>query len=282
MLTVDICLNSAKHLPPSPTLLPELLRLLGQPNVDSSRVIQLITFDPALTAKVLQLANSSAQASATPISDLEEAILRLGFEQVYGLVAAISIGRLMKPKRQLPNAGQHELWRHSVACAVAAQLLARDVGEDTRVVFTAALLHDIGKIVLFDLLDAEYASLIQEVETNQHSLIEAEKRALGVDHAEVGGRLLARWQFPLNLSAPVIFHHCPAAALSHDRLAALIYLGNLISYLIGCGFGNQALAIKGRAEALKILKLNGEQLPAYMAATYAQSAAIQMLLNARG
>lgn len=279
MLEADTYLNQVKQLPPSPALLPELLRLLNESDVNSSQVVRLISYDPALTASVLQLCNSCGQSAASPVSTLEEAIVRLGFGQVYDLVATSSVGRLLRTKHDQPHADQHELWRHSVTTAVAAQLIARDLGDDANVVFTAALLHDIGKIILFDALDMKYAKLVEEVEKNQYSLIDAEKRVLGVHHADIGGRLLSRWKFPMNLSAAVLFHHYPAAAGPHQRLASLIYLGNLIAYLIGFGYGKQALALHGRSEALEILGIEGERLPEYMMSTYAESSAIQRLFK---
>ena len=279
MVELDNYINQVKKLPPAPHLLPELLSLLNQPNVDSGRIVQLITYDPSLTASVLQLCNSAALASATPVASLEEAVVRLGFEQVYRLVAAALGARTLDHEPNASGGGGSQLWKHSVATAVAAQTIARDLGDDPNLVFTAALLHDIGKIILSDGLGETYSKLIAEVETNQYSLLEAEKRVLGAQHSEIGGRLLARWRFPLHLVSAVWFHHHPAAAQPHQRLAAFVYLGNLMAYLIGYGYGHHALTLRGRDEALSILKLNGDALPRYMLATYAEVAAIQGLFR---
>src|SRR5262249_54937699 len=111
------------------------------------------------------------------------------------------------------------------------------------------------------------------------SLADAEKTVLGVQHSEIGGRLMSRWKFPLSFVAGVWFHHAPAAAQPHHRLAAFIYLGNLIAYLMGYGCGHQAIALRKRAEALEILKLNGDCLPRYMLGTYAEFTAIQNLFK---
>ena len=93
MLNLDDFINRVKHLPPAPRILPELLALLRQSDIDSSRVVQLISFDPALTASVLQLSNSSFFAAGTPVADLSEAVMRLGFRPLFQLVVAAKASR---------------------------------------------------------------------------------------------------------------------------------------------------------------------------------------------
>jgi HD-like signal output (HDOD) protein len=83
---LDLFIDQAKQLPPAPTLLPELLSLLNKPDLDTERVVRLITYDPTLTANVLRLSNSAALGSPKPIASLNEAVLRLGFEQILRLV----------------------------------------------------------------------------------------------------------------------------------------------------------------------------------------------------
>ena len=90
MQELDDYIDKVKSLPPAPRILPELLTLLRQDDVDSDRVVKLIAFDPAITAAVLRLCNSAYFAGASPASDLQEAVTRLGFKQVYQLVAAVT------------------------------------------------------------------------------------------------------------------------------------------------------------------------------------------------
>lgn len=277
MLGLDEYIDQVKNLPPAPRLLPELLALLGEPDIDSSRVVDLIGYDPSLTAQVLRLCNSAVLADKTPVSDLPEAVLRLGFEQVYRLVASVCGSRQLSGRQNGYGIRDGELWEHSVTAAVAAQVIARDLGDDPNLVFTTGLLHDIGKIVLSEALENRYSQIIEEVEKNQQSLLDTEKILLGVQHAEIGGRLLARWKFSENLSTAVTFHHDPGSAHPHERLASLIYLGNMISYFMGCGYGHPAFALRGRAEALEILHLSPDQLTRYMIQTHEEVATLQIL-----
>ncbi len=278
MQELDDYINRVQHLPPAPKILPQLLALLSRDNIDSSQVVDLMMYDPALTAAALQLCNS-AYFAAAPASDLSEAVARLGFQRIYQLVAAVSGARLLSSAQKGYGIDEGELWKHSVASAVAAQLIAEKLGDDHNLVYTCALLHDLGKIVLATGLEKIYGKIIEDVEKNQQALLEAEKKLLGVQHAEIGGRLLARWKFPANIVSAVCYHHDPAAAGEHQRLAAYVYVSNLIAHFLGYGFGHHAFAMRGRAEALQILGLRGEHLAELMITTYENFEVINSLLN---
>lgn len=281
MQELDDYINKVKNLPPAPAILPQLLLLLGDPDVDSSRIVELIAYDPSLTANVLQLCNSAFFAQATPATDIQEAVTRLGFRQIYQLVAAVTGARTLAPPQKGYGIEPGELWKHSVTSAVAARIIAQDQGEEESLVFTAALLHDIGKIVLSEALEHVYAKLVQQTEEAQQSMLEAEKKILGVQHAEIGGRLLARWKFPPNLVSAIWHHHHPAAAKPYERLASLVYLGNMIAYFLGHGYGHQAFALRGRAEALDILGLTADSLPQYMIRTVENYESVQSLFKVK-
>jgi putative nucleotidyltransferase with HDIG domain len=279
MQELDDYLNRVKHLPPAPRVLPELLGLLGHEDVDTERVVTLIAYDPSITAAVLQLCNSAFYAPAVPIGELSQALTWLGFRQVYQLVAGVIGARTLGQAQAGYGIAPGELWQHSVAAAVAAQIMARKLGDDESVVFTATLLHDLGKIVLSQALEHIYSRLVEETETHQRSLIESEKTLLGVEHAEIGGRLLTRWKFPEAIVNAVWYHHQPKAAAPHERLAAYVYLGNLISHFLGHSYGHQSLALRGRADALELLELSPEALPHYMIETVEQLALVNALFR---
>jgi len=279
MQELDDYIDKVKTLPPAPKILPELLDLLNRDDVDGERIVKLIAFDPAITVAVLRLCNSVMFGGASPATDLQEAVTRLGFRQVYQLVAAVSGAKLLSSAQKGYGIDSGELWRHSVTAAVAAQVIATKVEDDSSLAFTATLLHDIGKLVLADALHHIYSELVENSQSQQTPLIESEKRLLGVQHAEIGGRLLARWKFPENIVNAVWFHHDPSAATSHERLAAIVYLANMVAYFMGCGYGHHAFAFRGRIEALEILKLKHESMPHFMIETFDQLKTVEALVK---
>jgi len=276
---LDKYIDRVKHLPPAPRLLPQLLTLLRQTDIDVSKVVEVITFDQSLTANVLKMCNSVYIGAANAADSLDEAITRLGFDNVYCLVAAVSAGRVMSPALRGYDLDEVELWKHSVATALAAQLLARDKGDDEAVAFTAGLLHDVGKVILPQALEHTYSLVLAESRSSQSSLLETETKLLGVNHAEIGARLLERWEFPANLIAAVGFHHQPAGAGPHDRLAACVYLGNMIAHFLGYGYGHHAFGFCGRAESLKLLQITRSDFARYTMQTNESFLAVENLFT---
>ena len=146
--------------------------------------------------------------------------------------------------------------------AFAAQFVAEDIGDDSGLVFTAGMLHDLGKVVLAEAFKGDYARLVAETRKTGTPVVEREKASYGLDHAEVGARLLERWQFSAPLVASVRFHHDPppAAAANAERFAACV---NLADALAHSSAQDQAISSLGPDAALKILGLAQEDLSRY-------------------
>jgi putative nucleotidyltransferase with HDIG domain len=264
MRALDDYINVAHHLVPAPQVLPQILPLLNQPNADTNTVVELIGYNQSLTGNVLRVCNSAYFSRGTPIDTLQHAVTRVGFRQIYDIVVSvISSVTLARPQKGY-GIEANELWGHSVATAVAAQIVARDCEADQQIVFTAAILHDIGKIVLSLALEDMKDKVTFETEKCNLSPYEIEMKLLGVNHAEIGGRLLEHWKLPDHLIAGVRYHHHPAGAKGNERLAACVYLGNFIAYLMGHGYGKHSLDLKARDETLQILNLTSENIPQYM------------------
>jgi putative nucleotidyltransferase with HDIG domain len=267
MQVLDDYINKVKSLPPAPRILTQLLTLLNDTEVDAGRIVELITFDPGLTAKLLQRCNSAASGLAEPVHDLHQAVYLMGFNEIYRMVAVV-VGEGMLGTAQLGyGIDSGELWQHSATTGLAAKVIADKLGADTDLVFTAALLHDIGKLVLNGFLEGTYETTLKQAGVSGQSFIEAEKSLLGVEHAEVGGRLLARWNFPEELVKAVWHHHNPAEAYPHQQLAGYVYLADLVAHSLGQGEGFQSFAIRGRPEVLEMLEISQKEIDGFVIQT---------------
>jgi HD-like signal output (HDOD) protein len=147
MNRIDALLDGVSHLPPAPRVLPLLLSRLTDPDADVTEVVDLITFEPALTAKLIQICNSAFFSGGTPIDSVYEAVNRLGFRQVYQVVAAVTGSRFFRSSGT-SALDAHLLWRHSVTAAFAALFVAEAVGVASDLAFTGGLLQDLGKLIL--------------------------------------------------------------------------------------------------------------------------------------
>lgn len=279
MDAIDTMISRVTHLPPFPPQVPQLLDLLRKEDVEASEVVTLISYDPGLTANVMRLCNSVFFGSGRPAADLDEAVLRLGFDEVYQLVLVLSSAGVLMPGQKGYGFEPAELWKHSVVSALAAKVMARDKGDEDNVAFTAGLLHDVGKVVLAQALEDSYHQLVSEVQDAQSPLLETEKKLLGVQHAEIGGRMLARWKFSAPIVTAVWSHHEPALAGPHKKLASYMYLANMVAYFMGYGYGHVAFALRGRAEALEITGIEAPELPKYMLETFESLEKVKSLLN---
>jgi len=252
-----------EFLPPAFELVPRLLLLLDDPEVNSESLADVIRVDPGLTADVLRVCNSASFAGSQRAETIQTAVFRLGLREMYRIVTKVVASPVLTNTPQVPGLEALDLWNHSLAAATAAQTIARDKGEDREVAFTAGLLHDLGKVVLGHGYPTDYAAVLQKSKESNQPLWQVEQARFKTDHAAIGGKLLKHWNFPDNIVAAVAFHHSPAAARAHGRLAGIVYLGNVLAYLLGRGIGYPDYAVHPDPGVLRSLDLSPEDIENY-------------------
>jgi putative nucleotidyltransferase with HDIG domain len=220
-------LDRVEVLPLSPALLPKLLPKLSDVDTNFDEVVEIIAYDPSLTAKLLQICNSAFFGQEAEITSVSEAVSRVGYQSVYLLVAMIN-GSNCFPFPSPPGVDAAKLWRHSITTAFNSKFVAESAGEDGNLLFTVGLLHDLGKVILGQQQPAPTGNLFRGP-TDAASL-EKEKAAFGFTHPEVAVALMARWKLPSQLAVAVRHHHDPKTAGDAVRISACVALGNLISH----------------------------------------------------
>ena len=253
-------LDKVDTLPASPALLPKLAHALRDiNNTNIHEVVDIIMFDSSLTAKLLQIANSAYFGNATPLTSVGDAISQVGYDAVYLLAASITGEGCL---RSAPGTGLDTvlLWKHSVTTGFGAQHVAQAAGLDGNMLFTAGLLHDLGKVVFAGTHGQDYTRMFDPAKRDSLTLIEWENAQFGCDHAEVGAALLQRWKLPAAIVMAVRFHHQPAAAAESSRLAACICLGNILSRALDQPSFTLDPAIPGLQPALQLVNLTDTDL----------------------
>ena len=222
-------ISRVTQLPPAPTLLTELLGLFRDPDRDIDRVVELLSFDPSLTAEILKRCNGAFFGRA-PASDMFEAVSRIGFYEVYCMV----VGMFGAKTKAMPGVREaidaSKLWRHTVVTAVAASTLAKITDHSEGAAFTAGLLHDIGKLVLASVEGRRYGDLLELAQSTGQSSHDAEQGVFGTNHAEIGGLLLEQWKLPPEVHRAVRFHHDPTAAGADSHMAVIIHLADWMAH----------------------------------------------------
>ncbi len=249
------CLKGLEALPPAAV---EVMRLVADAEADAAALARAIAHDPGLTANVLRLANSAALGGTVRVATVRDAVVRLGAKKISRLVMAGAmemIGQKPVSGYDLP-AG--DLWRHAIAVALATDGLARFLScEAPAWAFVAGLLHDVGKIALgtFVQVDAEHIWAISA--SQDMSFDEAEREVLGIDHAESGALLLARWGLPEEITVAVRWHHQPNDP-GLPPLAAWVHCADALCLSEGFGLGNDGLRYRLAAQSLLRLHLKRE------------------------
>jgi putative nucleotidyltransferase with HDIG domain len=227
---LDNYIARVENLPATPAVLVKLIGLFQQPDPDVDQIVELMSRDPSLTAEVLRHCNSAYLGGDEHIVDVFDAIMRLGFYTVYqSAVGKLGMQALSSSQRTF-GMDVAALWQHSAATAATAGAIARRVEGSEGLAFTAGLLHDVGKIVLASAEGARYVTLANEFADNGSLLEEKETEMFGFAHGEVGARLLDLWGLPEEISVPVRHHHRIDWPQPHERMCAIITLGDCMAH----------------------------------------------------
>lgn len=216
------CLISAKDLPSIPSTYAKLLKLLNQENTGMNEVAQLIERDPAMTAKVLQIVNSSFFALRREINSAKDAVIFLGLETLKGLVMSQQLFRRFANKGIAENL-LDELWNHSLLTAYIARHIVRlENGSryDMDAAFTAGILHDVGKLLMLEQLPPTYYQYASSIVRDNQESIKVEKMIFNTSHSALGASLLRKWGLSDFLLEPIAHHHRPL--WYHNRFSNVI------------------------------------------------------------
>ena len=200
--------------PTLPAVALKLLKEAMRNDDDLETITQIIRNDPAITAKVLQVANSPVYGFKQKIDTLERAVNLLGATVVRSIALGLSFFEIFQVDDQpAPDFDLRDFWKHSLGCAILAEAIGKKLGyEDAGSVFVCGLLHDIGRLALF-LKDPEgYSRVVRESSRSSESLMKKEVAAFGADHTVYGQRLASIWNFPRPLIDSIRHHHGPLPA----------------------------------------------------------------------
>lgn len=227
LLLKDI-LATAEKLPPFPDVMWRVMALVRQ-MAPVNEIEAVIKYDQAITARVLALSRSAYYGRRYGVASLRDAILVLGGQTLLQVVMTACAIRYFEGRIGGYNQNQRALWEHSVAAAITAEKLSRMLKHKKLLtIYTAALLHDIGKTVLDFYAHVYLHSNLKEIRKQASQSIRAEREVLCVDHQELGKIIAERWKFPAEVVMAIGFHHSPMEAPSHRDMAALVYVADRI------------------------------------------------------
>ena len=221
-LSPDDIVRELRHLPSTPKVLPRLKQLLGDSNSSIYEIVGLIRLDPGMAARVLQVSNSAYFSKGTRCHTVEEAVGRVGFNQIYELVSYAVASQVLVRPLDVYGLQAEELWRLSVACALAAEELAVYGDIDRNMAYTIGLLHSVGMVAIDEWsLRLQMPFQLENVGYPADAS-ESERAQFGFSQAEVGAALLRHWTFPTSITEPVRHQYAPNASAGFAKSASLL------------------------------------------------------------
>jgi len=228
-------IRDTKSLPTLPGIIARLGSLADNDKVSSQEMARVISADQVLSAKVLRLVNSAFYGFPGRVSTVSNALILLGVNVVKSLAITGSIFEIMEKNVV-------GLWEHSMGVAVAANTISKALKlPDAEETATAALLHDIGKVIVKIKLKQDFSQLSALVDSKGYTMQEAEQDLLETDHAEIGGWLARSWLLPEKLIEPVAFHHQVEKSTAHQTKTAVVHLADVLIKASGFGFSGDRL-----------------------------------------
>jgi putative nucleotidyltransferase with HDIG domain len=221
------------QLPTLPTIVTQLIALVGNPRSSAREIAQLVSTDQALTAKILKVANSAFYGFAREIATVQLAIVVLGLEMVKNLGLSVTVLKRFSSGREHRLFDRQRFWEHAIGCGVAGRLLARRLKRNSLAdeAFVAGVLHDIGKLILIEYFTDEFSEALELAQAEGISIEAAEEKTLGVTHADIGGWLAEKWNLPPNLVNAIAFHHHPNLLEAPEDVVLFVHMANaLIRY----------------------------------------------------
>lgn len=221
-------ISKIQSFPSMPATGVKMLRILENPESNVDEIEDVLRHDPGLTGNVLKLANSAYFGIPSKVASTRQAVLLLGLKKLIQLVIASCVNAAMDKPVPGYNLPPGNLWRHSIAVSIAAQALVKykkNIEEED--IFTPALLHDIGKLILGHFVKEEQEA-IEKIANTGVSYVVAENLVLGTDHAEVGAQILTHWSFPREVVDAVRWHHDPDFPEKAGTAIDIVYLADLL------------------------------------------------------
>lgn len=272
-------LKSIQSLPPFPVTIQKVMALAGDPDSSLTELAAVIRLDQAITANILRICNSAYFGLRRPVDNVGDAIMHMGKKNVLRAVMAAGLSRYFRTAKGYDVKGG-DLWEHAVAVALMAQICAAKISspDDPRL-FTAGVLHDIGKMVMGEFVHEAWEKIQELTDRQRYSFLEAEEEVLGVNHAVLGGEIALIWKFPDEILKAIAFHHRPDLLADGDVVPWIVYLSNQVCHVMGIGVGTDALAYRAVGDVAGRFQLKQRDLEDMMARLHRSMQEARELVN---
>jgi len=219
--------------PPLPDTVIRVLKITGNPESSAHELMQAILPDQSMCVAILKIVNSAFFGRPRKVSSIEEAVVVLGFQEIRNIILTQAVFNSFRKFRNTNKQDIDALWQHSVTCGLAAKMIAgRTTGYSPSHLFSAGLIHDIGKVTLLMAFPNYYSPVPETSGPLPLSLAAEEEAKFGISHANAGMHQLNRWLFPEQLCAATGYHHHPASAPDNAAFPLIVQMADILSHCV--------------------------------------------------
>ena len=266
MNLVEKILENVKDVPTLPTVYSALCDAIENPHSTANDVAKIVSMDQASTIRILRIANSAFFGFSGRIENISRAVMIIGFDGVRNLILASSIMNLFTKKRAVTGFKPREFWGHSIAVGLIARLMAKMSGVvNAESFFAAGILHDIGKLYLFEFAENEFMRVLSLAADSNRLIRETEVEVLGMDHALMGSLLADQWRLPEPIRNAIHYHHFGTVGEKTDLLVASVHVADILARAFEMGHPGDNLVPQPNENVWNVLKLRpgmiGRMLP---------------------
>ena len=239
-------LDNIDDVPTLPTIASKIMRTANMPLSNAKQIAEILEKDQALTFKVLRMANGAFYAVKDPVKTVDRAIVVMGFNRIKNIVVRVSTISVFGNKSFSRLFDMTKFWQHSIAVGMGCSLIAKNLKmKKAEELFTAGLLHDIGKLILAQYLVKEFEEVAKKVYASNVSFIDAERDVLGIDHTHIGKWLANKWKLSEDIKLVISEHHTPPIddliLGENAKTVAIVSLADYIARKANIGFGGDYL-----------------------------------------
>ena len=265
MINLPKILSRVEKLEPIPEIISQVLALADDPDSPLKDLVEVVEKDAAITANLLKMVNSAHMGLPVKVDSLQQAVAMLGLQQVVEMVLSQNISGNLDRSQKGYGLAKGDLWRQSLATAMVARTLAEEHDlMSLPTIYTAALLKDIGKVILHEFVAEHIETIQHRIKKKGMSFVEAEMDVLGMDHTTLGGMIAKQWHFSPHMIYMIENHHLTNPAARNDPATVTLYLADMVAMMVDTGVGVDRLAYHVYQEVFSLFFPNKEQIKSLM------------------
>ncbi|MBE7413447.1 MAG: HDOD domain-containing protein [Leptospiraceae bacterium] len=262
---IDAVLSDVNKLPSISNVVIKVMEMVRDPAVSIQDLATEISKDPAITATIIKLSNSAYYRASKPIKTVQESLMTLGIKVVKEIILVTAAKGIFYKDVQGYQIEAEAMWLHSLIVAELSFRISqhKKLTLPKDLVFTAGLLHDVGKMIMAQFFPSVLFNIKNEVKDSKEPFTELEKKYFGYDHQEVGKKALEKWNFPEELIEVIAYHHNPEEAKKFPLLTAVVHIANTIAIVSGVGIDIGGISQPLSKVALQVTGVTEKDLQDY-------------------